>query len=240
MGKLKQVTIAIVAAVAAICGAFFALEHWGVVAPGPGGGESPVLGSSSVATPASEGNATDFRGKRPESGTRTGVVALKDEVLQSAFDQTASPDTVSAASGEQILVTTSVRTTAYTHTEADHIKYGKKTALGTNLRYTPEYHSVAADWSRFPLGTKFRMKGVDRLFVVDDYGKALVGSRTVDIYFPSKRQMNHWGVRNVDINVVEFGNFHESRKILAARANYPHCREMLASMTSDDWWKDFR
>ena len=41
-----------------------------------------------------------------------------------------------------------VRTTAYTHSEADHLKYGNKTALGTVLRNTPEYHSVAADWSR--------------------------------------------------------------------------------------------
>jgi 3D (Asp-Asp-Asp) domain-containing protein len=138
------------------------------------------------------------------------------------------------------IIDTRVRTTAYTHTESDHIKYGTLTALGTHLRYSPEYHSVAADWSRFPLGTKFRMKGHNRLFVVDDYGKALVGGATIDIYFPTKERMNHWGVRWVDIEVVEFGNFHESRKILAARANYPHCREMLATMTSDDWWKNYK
>ena len=138
------------------------------------------------------------------------------------------------------IVETRVRTTAYTHTESDHIKYGTLTALGTHLRYSPEYHSVAADWSRFPLGTKFRMKGHNRLFVVDDYGKALVGGATIDIYFPTRERMNHWGVRWVEIEVVEFGNFHESRKILAARANYPHCREMLASMTSDDWWKEYK
>ena len=120
------------------------------------------------------------------------------------------------------------------------IKYGTLTALGTHLRYSPEYHSVAADWSRFPLGTKFRMKGHDRLFVVDDYGKALVGGATIDIYFPTKERMNNWGLRWVDIEVVEFGNFHESRKILAARATYPHCREMLATMTNDNWWKDYK
>ena len=132
-----------------------------------------------------------------------------------------------------------VRTTAYTHTEADHIPYGKKTALGTELRYSPEYHSAAADWSRFPLGTKFKIKGYDRLFVVDDYGKALVNSRTIDIYFPNMKRMNNWGVRWVKIEVLEFGSFHESRKILAARATYPHCLTMLASMTTDDWWKEY-
>ena len=135
------------------------------------------------------------------------------------------------------IITATVRTTAYTHTEADHVKYGKKTALGTDLRYTPEYHSVAADWSRFPLGTKFRIKGYDRLFVVDDYGSALAGTRTIDIYFPTRERMNNWGVRHVEVQILEFGSFHESRKILAARATHPHCLAMLATMTVDDWWK---
>ncbi len=144
-----------------------------------------------------------------------------------------------ATEAAEPVITTTVRTTAYTHTEADHLKYGNKTALGTELRYTPEYHSVAADWSRFPLGTKFRIRGYDRLFVVDDYGKALVGSRTIDIYFPTKERMNNWGVRWAEIDVIEFGSFHESRKILAARGRHPHCLAMLASMTVDDWWKAY-
>ena len=138
------------------------------------------------------------------------------------------------------IVRTMVRTTAYTHTEADHIQYGNKSALGTVLRYTPEYHSVAADWSRFPLGTKFRIKGYDRLFVVDDYGSALVGTQTIDLYFPTKERMNNWGVRFVEIEVLEFGSFHKSRKILATRATHPHCLEMLASMTTDDWYESHR
>ncbi len=142
--------------------------------------------------------------------------------------------------GEKAAVfTTRVRTTAYTHTERDHLKYGTKTALGTELRHSPDYHSVAADWSRFPLGTKFRIKGYDRIFVVDDYGKALVGSRTIDLYFPTMEGMEQWGARWVEIEVLEFGSFHGSRKILAARATYPHCLAMLAAMTDDDWWKRF-
>ncbi len=133
-----------------------------------------------------------------------------------------------------------VRTTAYTHTEADHVKYGNKTALGTVLRYTPEYHSAAADWSRFPLGTKFRIKGYDRIFVVDDYGSALVGTKTIDIYFPTVERMKNWGARLVEIQILEMGSFHESRKILAARANHPYCLAMLATMTADDWHKNYR
>lgn len=133
-----------------------------------------------------------------------------------------------------------VRTTAYTHTEADHLKYRNKSALGTVLNYTPEYHSVAADWSRFPLGTKFKITGYDRLFVVDDYGSALVGTQTIDIYFPTADRMNNWGTRFVEIEIIGMGSFHESRKILAARANHRYCLAMLASMTTDDWYKNYR
>ena len=138
------------------------------------------------------------------------------------------------------VVTVVVRTTAYTDTETDHLPYGNKSALGTVLRYTPEYHSAAADWSRFPLGTKFRIKGYNRLFVVDDYGSALVGTQTIDLYFPTKERMNNWGTRFVEVEILEFGSFHESRKILAARATHRYCLAMLASMTADDWYKHHR
>jgi hypothetical protein len=44
-----------------------------------------------------------------------------------------------------------VRTTAYTHDESDHIVYGVKNAIGTNLKFG-NVRSAAADWSRFPVG----------------------------------------------------------------------------------------
>lgn len=144
------------------------------------------------------------------------------------------------AEKKEPVLTVKVRTTAYTHTESDHVKYGNKTALGTVLRYTPEYHSAAADWSFFPLGTKFKVKGYDRVFVVDDYGSALVGKPTIDIYFTTKKWMNNWGVRHVEVEVIEFGSFHESRKILAGRGTYPHCLAMLARMTQDNWYEKFQ
>lgn len=140
----------------------------------------------------------------------------------------------------QPLLVRGVRTTAYTHTESDHLVYGNRSALGTELRYTPEYHSVAADWSRFPLGTKFRIRGYDRIFVVDDYGSALVGTHTIDVYFPDKDRMKNWGLRFVDIEILSFGSFHESRKILAARAKNRYCLAMLASMTTDGWYETHR
>lgn len=125
-----------------------------------------------------------------------------------------------------------VRTTAYTHTEADHIEYGRKTAAGTTLRYGKGYSSAAADWSKYPLGTKFKIEGMDTTFVVDDYGRALVGTETIDIYKPSRSAMNTWGVRHVDIQVLEMGDFEKSREILAGRTKYAHVRQMLAAIDS--------
>lgn len=123
-----------------------------------------------------------------------------------------------------------VRTTAYTHTEADHLQYGKKTAAGGTLQYTKKYTSAAADWSKFPLGTKFKIDGIKTTFVVDDYGSALVGSETIDIYHPSKSAMNNWGVKHVDITILEYGCFESSREILEQRTKYSHVRKMLAGI----------
>lgn len=135
----------------------------------------------------------------------------------------------------QPLFTACVRTTAYTHTESDHLAYGKKNAFGTELSYTPEYHSVAADWSKFPLGTKFKIQGYDRIFIVDDYGSALVGTKTLDLYFPTRKRMNNWGVRIVNIKVLELGSFQTSFRILAERGKHPHCLKMMASLMKVDW-----
>ncbi|MBL9117259.1 MAG: 3D domain-containing protein [Verrucomicrobiaceae bacterium] len=121
----------------------------------------------------------------------------------------------------------SVRTTAYTHSESDHLAYGRQTAIGSQLRYG-SIRSAAADWSRFPLGTKFRIRGQPTvLYEVDDYGSALVGTNTIDLYCPTRGMMNHWGVRNVDIEVVQWGSYSRSADIMKSRVHYAHVRRML-------------
>ncbi|NLT72488.1 MAG: hypothetical protein GXX91_17585 [Verrucomicrobiaceae bacterium] len=123
-----------------------------------------------------------------------------------------------------------VRTTAYSHVEADHLTYGRKSAAGTNLQYGARVRSAAADWSKYPLGTRFTIEGLPYEYVVDDYGSALVGTETIDIYKPEMKTMNKWGVRNVPIKVLEWGSFEESRKILDGRKHVRHAdhvRKML-------------
>jgi 3D (Asp-Asp-Asp) domain-containing protein len=124
-----------------------------------------------------------------------------------------------------------VRTTAYTCSESDHIKYGSKNATGTYLRYSDKVRSAAADWSFYPVGTVFRVKGMPQLFVIDDYGSALTGTATIDMYQPSRSMMNLWGRRNVEISIVQWGSFERSAEILKDRTKFPHCRQMLANIT---------
>jgi 3D (Asp-Asp-Asp) domain-containing protein len=125
-----------------------------------------------------------------------------------------------------------VRTTAYTHSERDHVGYGPRNAVGTSLKYTSTVRSAAADWSVYPLGTKFRVKGQPYIYVVDDYGSALVGTGTIDIYQPNKNLMKKWGRRYVEITVVQWGNPDSSMEVLANRTGYRHCRAMYAALAN--------
>lgn len=120
-----------------------------------------------------------------------------------------------------------VRTTAYTHNESDHIIYGVKNAIGTNLKFG-SVRSAAADWSRFPVGTKFRISGQPNVvYEVDDYGSALVGTGTIDLYKPSKSMMDDWGVRHVDIEVIQWGSYERSMQLMRDRTKWKHVRSMM-------------
>lgn len=126
---------------------------------------------------------------------------------------------------------TRVRTTAYTHTEADHKVYGLKTALGTKLR-CGSINSAASDWSRFPVGTTFKIEGDPKLYVIDDYGSALVGTNTIDLYKPCHGTMNAWGAKHVNIKVLKWGSYSKSLKIMRERTHARHVRRMVESLRS--------
>jgi 3D (Asp-Asp-Asp) domain-containing protein len=123
-----------------------------------------------------------------------------------------------------------VRTTAYTCSEDDHLIYGSSNATGTPLRYSNRVRSAAADWSFYPVGTVFRIAGMPQLFVVDDYGSALTGTGTVDIYTPSKSLMGAWGRRNVELTIVQWGSVNRSAEILSERVRHGHCKQMFANL----------
>lgn len=155
-----------------------------------------------------------------------GSSSAKSAPERTLVAESAKPSRAEGGFRMPLLSRSNVRTTAYTHTEDDHKEWGKSTASGGILKRTAAYTSAAADWSRFPLGTVFRIKGDPRTYVVDDYGSALVGTDTIDIYHLCKPTMNNWGVRHVDIEILKFGCFKKSKKILASRRHVDHCDQM--------------
>jgi len=122
-----------------------------------------------------------------------------------------------------------VRTTAYTHSETDHRRYGAHNAIGKQLQ-SGKLTSASGDWSRFPLGTKFRIVDNNKTYVIDDYGSALVGSNTIDLYMPSRRLMNLWETRNVTIEITELGSYQKSLEFLRPRKKSAHVRKMIQSI----------
>jgi len=122
-----------------------------------------------------------------------------------------------------------VRTTAYTHTEADHVQYSNRNALGTTLLAGP-LKSASADWGRWPAGTIFRIIPTNETYVVDDYGWAIAGTNTIDLYKPTRADMNHWGVRRVDIQVLQWGDPQASYRTLLPREKHAHVQRMLKEL----------
>ena len=119
-----------------------------------------------------------------------------------------------------------VRTTAYTHTEAG----GRNNAVGTRLS-GKNVMSAASDWSRWPLGTKFRIVGTEDVFKIDDYGSALIGTGTIDLYKTNRLAMRKWGVRSVDIDVLEWGSPKRSLEVLAPRKRNHRVRAMIIALS---------
>ncbi|MEI8233966.1 MAG: 3D domain-containing protein [Verrucomicrobiota bacterium] len=113
-----------------------------------------------------------------------------------------------------------VKTTAYV---------GRRNAVGRPLQYGA-VTSAAADWSEFPLGTRFRVleNGCD--YVIDDYGSAMVGTRIIDLYMPHRRAMQDWGTRTVEIEILEWGSPRRSLEILSPREKAWYVRKMLVSL----------
>jgi 3D (Asp-Asp-Asp) domain-containing protein len=193
----------------------------------------------------------------------------------------------------------SVRTTAYTHTEADHTQYTNHNALGGQLQAAsapihraentprelavgmeeqsdyqrvaysgspsqpfsmaethkttkvtkttrngkkvvvtrtkaPKIGSAAADWSRWPAGTTFRLLSTGQLYRVDDYGWALSGRNTIDLYMATSHEMNSWGSRQESIQILKWGDPQESLRLLEPHQNSRHIKRMILQLEGNE------
>ena len=197
-----------------------------------------------------------------------------------------------------------VRTTAYTHSEADHTQYGSRNALGGELHAAgPAIHraenvrragtisdsddvdvinisnkdpklqpfsmqekkatrvtttaattratktttvrgtkravavskpsrigSAAADWSRWPMGTTFRLLSTGQTYRVEDYGWALSGRNTIDLYMSNRRDMNTWGARQEPIQILHWGDVQQSLQVLQSHTDHKHIKRMVLEL----------
>jgi 3D (Asp-Asp-Asp) domain-containing protein len=106
---------------------------------------------------------------------------------------------------------------------------GAKRAVAV-VKPMPKIGSAAADWSRWPMGTTFRLLSTGQIYRVDDYGWALSGRNTIDLYMATRGEMNTWGARQEPIQVLQWGDARESLRFVAPRQNYPHIKRMVLEL----------
>jgi 3D (Asp-Asp-Asp) domain-containing protein len=94
----------------------------------------------------------------------------------------------------------------------------------------PRIGSAAADWSRWPAGTSFRLLSTGQIYRVDDYGWALAGRNTIDLYMPNQHEMNSWGARQETIQILQWGDPQESLQFLRRHQDYKHIKRMVLEL----------
>ncbi|MFL6584210.1 MAG: hypothetical protein ACJ8KU_06800, partial [Chthoniobacterales bacterium] len=72
--------------------------------------------------------------------------------------------------------------------------------------------------------------GLTDEYVIDDYGGALIGTNTIDLWRPSRAAVRSWGVRRVDIDILQWGSHEQSLKVLRPRKSSRIVRRMIASI----------
>src|SRR5207253_6304234 len=105
---------------------------------------------------------------------------------------------------------------------------GAKRAIA--VAKAPIIGSAAADWSRWPMGTTFRLLSTGQMYRVEDYGWALSGRNTIDLYMPNQREMNSWGARQETIQVLQWGDPQQSLQFLQSHQNYKHIKRMVLEL----------
>lgn len=60
---------------------------------------------------------------------------------------------------------------------------------------------IAADFKVLPLGTKVYIPQFNKVFTVVDTGSAIKGNK-IDIWMATKQQCKNWGIRTIEIIVL--------------------------------------
>ena len=127
------------------------------------------------------------------------------------------------------VTTTTVTTTRATKTTTK----GAKRAVAVS-KGPPRIGSAAADWSRWPMGTTFRLLSTGQMYRVEDYGWALSGRNTIDLYMANQHDMNNWGARQEPIQVLHWGDPQQSLQVLHAHQEHKHIKRMVLELEGRD------
>lgn len=135
----------------------------------------------------------------------------------------------------RVTTTTTVTTTRVSKTTkaTPAITRGGKRAVAVT-KSPPRIGSAAADWSRWPMGTTFRLLSTGQMYRVEDYGWALSGRNTIDLYMANQRDMNAWGARQEPIQVLHWGDPQESLQFLRGHQDYKHIKRMVLELQGRD------
>jgi 3D (Asp-Asp-Asp) domain-containing protein len=129
--------------------------------------------------------------------------------------------------------TRAITTTTTTTTRAVKVVRGKRVVVKARPQ-PPKIGSAAADWSRWPMGTTFRLLSTGQIYRVDDYGWALAGRNTIDLYMATQADMNAWGAREEPIQVLKWGDSEESLRFLQRHQDYKHIRRMVLELQGSE------
>ncbi|MFZ3377553.1 MAG: hypothetical protein WA183_18555, partial [Chthoniobacterales bacterium] len=76
----------------------------------------------------------------------------------------------------------------------------------------------------------FRLLSTGQVYRVDDYGWALSGRNTIDLYMANQRDMNSWGARQETIQILQWGDSQQSLQFLQSHQDYRHIKRMVLEL----------
>ncbi|UOQ87216.1 LysM peptidoglycan-binding and 3D domain-containing protein [Gracilibacillus salinarum] len=133
--------------------------------------------------------------KQQESTKQESTQEETPEASEPAVEQTNSEK---EASSEKSGETISVSATAYT---AQCEGCSGVTATGIDLNENPNMKVIAVDPNVIPLGSRVYVEGYGEAIAADT-GGAIKGNK-IDIHVPNKDEATDWGVRTVDVTILE-------------------------------------
>ena len=125
-------------------------------------------------------------------------------------------------------------TRTVTRTSKRAAKTPRSVKRAVEVSRPPQIGSAAADWSRWPAGTVFRLLSTGQNYRVEDYGWALSGRNTIDLYMANQREMNSWGAREEAIEILQWGDPQESLQFLRRHQDYRHIKRMVLELEGRD------